>query len=325
MRPAEEKGAALLTVLLLVAVMSIIAVGVLDDIRFGVRRTANATGSSQAQLYALGAEELARVRIARLTRLDPGRTTLKGDWNGRDFTFPIENGVMTGRISDATGCFNLNSVAEGRGDRLVRRELGVRQLVILLGALGIPEGRGQTLADNLADWIDSDDIAMGGAEDQDYARAAPAYRTGGAMLAEVSELRAVRGFTPDVYDRLRPFVCAQPTTDLSPINVNTLGPDRSALITMVTLGAIPAEAGARLLAGRPADGWDSLQTFWNDPVLVDRVPEDAARDQVALRTRFFSLDADVTFAGSSATLNALLEADPSGAVKLAARRWTRDE
>lgn len=325
MKRPDEKGAALLTVLLLVAVMSVIAVGVLDDIRFGVRRTTNAAGREQAQRYALGAEELARVQIARMARTDPGRTTLKGDWNGRTFRFPIEHGVMTGRISDATGCFNLNSVTEGRGDRLVRRELGVRQLVILLGALGIPQGRGQTLADNLADWIDSDDIAMGGAEDQDYARAAPAYRTGGAMLAEVSELRAVRGFTTDVYDRLRPFVCAPPTTDLSPINVNTLAPDRSILITMVTLGAIPAEAGARLLAGRPADGWDSLQTFWNDPVLVDRVPEDAARNQVALRTRFFSLDADATFAGSSATLNALLEVDPSGGVKLLARRWTRDE
>jgi general secretion pathway protein K len=166
---------------------------------------------------------------------------------------------------------------------------------------------------------------MGGAEDQDYARGAPMYRTGGAMLAEVSELRMVRGFTPDVYDRLRPYVCAPPTTDLSPINVNTLAPDRSVLITMVTLGAIPPEAGARLLAGRPADGWDNLQAFWNDPILVDQVPEDAARDQVALRTRFFSLDADVTFAGSTATLNTLLEVDPSGAVKLAARRWTRDE
>ncbi len=325
MRRPDEKGAALLTVLLLVAVMSIIAVSVLDDIRFGVRRTANATGRGQAQLYALGAEELARVRIARLARLDSGRTTLKGDWNGRAFRFPIENGVMTGRITDATGCFNLNSVAAGQGTRLVRRELGVRQFVILMAALGIPSGRGQTLADNLADWIDSDDIGMGGAEDQDYARAAPVYRTGGAMLAEVSELRAVRGFTRDVYDRLRPYVCAPPTTDLSPINVNTLAPDRSVLITMVTLGAIPAEAGARLLAGRPADGWDNLQTFWNDPVLVDRVPEDAARDQIALRTRFFSLDADVTYAGSSATLNTLLEVDSSGVVKLAARRWTRDE
>ncbi len=39
-RPGEE-GAALLTVLLLVAVMSAMAVGVIDDIRFGLRRTAN--------------------------------------------------------------------------------------------------------------------------------------------------------------------------------------------------------------------------------------------------------------------------------------------
>ncbi len=321
----DEKGVALLTVLMLVAVMSVIAVAVLDDIRFGVRRAANAAGMGQAQLYALGAEELARVRVARLVRLDPGRTSLQGDWNGRTFSFPIENGVLTGRITDSTGCFNLNSVVEARGDRLVRRDLGIRQFVSLLGALGMPAGQSRALADNLADWIDSDDISMGGAEDQDYARATPAYRTGGVLLAEVSELRAVRGFSAEVYDRLRPYACAPPTADLSPVNINTLQPDRGALITMITLGAIPPEAGARLLAGRPAEGWASLQDFWNDPVLVDRVPEDAARDQVSLRTRFFAIDADVTFANSSATLNALLEVDASGVVRLAARRWTRDE
>lgn len=325
MNRPDERGVALLTVLLLVAVMSVIAIAVLDDIRFGVRRAANVAGVGQAQLYALGVEELARVRVGRLSRLDSGRTTLKGDWNGRAFSFPIENGVLTGRITDATGCFNLNSVVEARGERLIRRDLGVRQFVILMGALGIPAGRGQTLADNLADWIDSDDISMGGAEDQDYARARPAYRTGGALLAEVSELRAVRGFTPEVYDRLRPYVCAPPTADLSPVNVNTLSPDRGALITMITLGAITPEAGARLLAGRPTDGWDNLPNFWNEPLLVDQTPEDAARDQVALRTRFFGVDAEVTFANSSATLNALLEVDASGAVRLAARRWTRDE
>ena len=325
MRKSEESGAALLTVLLLVAVMAVIAVGVLDDIRFGVRRTANAGGAGQAQWYALGAEELARVRIARLARATPGRTTLQGGWNGRPFQFPIENGLLSARISDATGCFNLNSVAEARGDRFGRRDVGVRQFVILLAQLGVPESRGQTLADNLADWIDSDDISMGGSEDPDYARLSPAYRTGGVMLAEASELRTIRGFTPDIYERIRPYVCALPTTDLSPVNVNTLAADRGALITMMTLGAIAPEAGTRLLAGRPAEGWATLQDFWNEPILVDQVPAEAVRDQVALRSRFFSLDADVTFAGSHATLNSLLEVDTAGSVKLVARRWTRDE
>ena len=56
----DEQGVALLTVLLMVAVMAAIAVAVLDDIRFSVRRTANAQTTAQARWYALGAETLAR-------------------------------------------------------------------------------------------------------------------------------------------------------------------------------------------------------------------------------------------------------------------------
>ena len=66
MKRTREEGAALLTVLLLVAVMSALAVAVLDDIRFGLKRTANAETVGQAQWYALGAETVARARLARL-------------------------------------------------------------------------------------------------------------------------------------------------------------------------------------------------------------------------------------------------------------------
>ena len=39
-RARDVRGAALLTVLVLVAVMAVLLVAVLDDIRFGLRRTA---------------------------------------------------------------------------------------------------------------------------------------------------------------------------------------------------------------------------------------------------------------------------------------------
>jgi general secretion pathway protein K len=325
MRRADEKGVALLTVLLLVAVMSVIAVGVLDDIRFGVRRAANARGVGQAQWYALGAEELARVRIVQLQRANANRTTLEGGWNGRVFAFPVEHGTIQARMTDGTGCFNLNSVVEDQGDRLVRRELGVRQFAALLRELGVPDGRGGALAADLVDWIDTDDLPSGGAEDGDYARRPTPYRTGGALLAEVSELRAVRGFSPEIYGRLRPWVCALPTSDLSPVNVNTLAADRALLITALTLGATPRPLAARALAGRPADGWASAAAFWDQPALVDNPPPEPVRGQIGVRTRFFNLDADVTFADTSASLSALLESIEGGDVTLAARRWTRDE
>lgn len=325
MTPERERGVALLTVLLLVAVMSVIAVAVLDDVRFGLRRAANARSVGQAQWYGLGAEELARVRVVRLSRATAGRTTLEGNWNGRPFRFPIEHGAIEARISDGVGCFNLNSLVEQRGERLVRRAEGRRQFVVLMTALGLTEPLALGLANNIADWIDTDDIADGGAEDRDYARLDPPYRTGGAMLAEVSEIRAVRGITPDLYRRIRPYVCALPTTDLSPINVNTLSPDRAVLLTMLTDGQLPRQAAARLLAERPAAGWPDTQAFWNEPLLVDHVPPAPVRDQVGVQTRFFTLDADIAFADAEVTLNSLFELQSAGAVRLVARRWTRDE
>ena len=63
---------AVLTVLLMVSVMSVVAVAILDDVRFSVRRTANVEFQSQAQWYAAGVENLARGQIAGLLAAGQG-------------------------------------------------------------------------------------------------------------------------------------------------------------------------------------------------------------------------------------------------------------
>ena len=56
----------------------------------------------------------------------------------------------------------------------------------------------RAIADALTDWLDADTTALPlGAEDGAYAGLAQPYRTGGVMLAEVSELRAVKGVDAD--------------------------------------------------------------------------------------------------------------------------------
>src|SRR5687767_14256071 len=298
----REEGAALLTVLLLVAVMSALAVGVLDDIRFGLRRTANAETVGQAQWYALGAEAVARARLARLAGLDPQRTPA-GDWNGRWLLYPIDNGVIRARIADAGTCFNLNSVVQGANEQWGRRDLGLHQFIALLRALEISPRDAESLAEALADWIDTDGsrTTLGG-EDDSYANAAPPYRTAGTLLSEVSELRAIRGFTPEIYARIRPFVCALPTADLSPININLLEAGNALLLTMLMDGRLDPGAAAALIESRPDGGWRTVDEFWSNPVLTEHLPPDAALDQVSLRTRFFSLQAEVDYAGSEAVM-----------------------
>ena len=325
MRKPHETGVALLTVLLLVAVMAAVSTAILDDIRFGVRRVENARNVGQAQWYALGAESLAQARIRRLFETDPNRTPDPAQWNGRAFEFPTDDGGMIrATISDGGACFNLNSVVEGRGDLYMRRELGIEQFEALLTALNI--GRAQALAETLADWIDTDSFREAqGSEDEAYASGAEAYRTGGTLLSEVSELRAVNGFDAATYQRIRPYVCALPTSDLSALNLNTIPLERPELITMLTSGAVQPAAARRALAARPPGGWNEAADFWLSPVMRAVAPTDAMLDQTRLVTRFFTLTAEVDQTGSEVVLTALLERTPAGPVRLRARRWTFEE
>lgn len=325
MRKPHESGVALLTVLLLVAVMAAVSTAILDDIRFGVRRVENARNVGQAQWYALGAESLAQARIRRLFEIDPTRTPDPAQWNGRTFEFPTDDGGMIrASIADGGTCFNLNSVVEGRGDLFLRRELGIDQFEALLTALNV--GRARALAETLADWIDTDSFREAqGSEDEAYASGGDAYRTGGTLLSEVSELRAVNGFDEATYRRIRPYVCALPTSDLSALNLNTLSPDRPELVTMLTSGAVQPAAARRALAARPPGGWDEAADFWLSPVMRAVAPTDAMLDQTRLVTRFFTLTAEVDQVGSEVVLTALLERTPAGPVRLRARRWTFEE
>ena len=243
MRRWDEKGAALITVLLLVAVMSVLAVALLDDIRFGIRRGMNAAENGQAQWYALGAEALARSRIARLSS-GSGHTSLAGNWPGRFVQFPVEEGQVGMRLADGGACFNLNSVVEGAGEMLRRRDRGAAQFMALLVALEFPPQDAATLAASLVDWMDSDSLReSGGAEDEAYATSPAGHRTGATLLAEVSELRAIHGFTDGVYRRLRPYICALPSTDMTMINVNTLPPTSAVLLTALTDGRATQHSG----------------------------------------------------------------------------------
>jgi general secretion pathway protein K len=204
--PADRReGMALLVVLLLVAVMSVLAMGVLDDIRFGMRRAHNSETMAQARWFALGSEDLAKVRLRAINKGEI--TNISGDWANQDMTFPIDDGVMRATLRDGGNCFNLNSVVEGKGDFLQLRNEGVAQFMSLLTALKVSEPHARELSFALVDWMDTDRAELGsGGEDSTYSRLDPPYRTSQTLLAEPSELKVIRGFTPEIYKTLRPFV-----------------------------------------------------------------------------------------------------------------------
>ena len=217
----SERGAALLSVLLLVAVMAVLAASALERLKLSTHLAANGAAMDQARAYGAAAETLALLRITDLVQRDQARSTLAGDWNGKRFGLPIPGGIAGATVRDGGNCFNLNSVARGEeATTLVPDQTGIDQFAALMAVLGVEPPVAARVAASLADWIDADDIpAPGGAEDAFYRGLAVPYLPANTRVEDVSELRAVAGVTPALYARLRPWLCALPVSALSRINV----------------------------------------------------------------------------------------------------------
>src|SRR6185436_19101542 len=125
--PRNERGAALLAVLLLVAVTGAIAAAAMEGLRLSRAVAANATALDQARAFAGGVEQLALLTLDDRIAESPERTTLDGGWNGAVRRVPLPGGARAeARLRDGGNCFNLNSVVEGMAPTaLVRRASGV--------------------------------------------------------------------------------------------------------------------------------------------------------------------------------------------------------
>ena len=120
----SERGIALLSVLLLVAVMAIVTTLILDRVNLAVRLAANADAADRARFAALGAEQFAAREIKRQLDLSPARTVNVGGWIGQPNVLPIDDGsgaVVTATVRDGGNCFNLNSVVAGQPGDLAAR------------------------------------------------------------------------------------------------------------------------------------------------------------------------------------------------------------
>ena len=71
----DERGAALLSVLLLVAVMAVIAATALDRLTLATRIAGSAATVDQGRAYAFAAEQIALRRVADLVGRDPAKLT----------------------------------------------------------------------------------------------------------------------------------------------------------------------------------------------------------------------------------------------------------
>lgn len=319
---SSEAGAALLTVLLIVAVVSVVAANALEKMRLANRLGGNAIALEQARGYAMAAETLATTRIDALLARDGARVTLAGGWSGTPFALPVAGGTATATVVDGGNCFNLNGlVIEEEPGIYVTRAESVVQFTRLMRLAGVPVQQGSGIAAATADWIDSDgDVQPQGAEDARYTGSAAPYRTGNILMTDVSELRAVAGVTPALYRQIARWVCAQPVAAVSRLNVNTLAPEQAPLLAMLFPDTLDVARARQLLLERPPQGFASTVAFFQRPALQGLAAGPEIAQQTAITTQWFNLGVSVSLGNTVLNQQALIDARARPA-RIVSRAW----
>jgi len=322
--PARERGAALLTVLMLVAIIAVMAGAALEKLRLSTRLAGNAAAGEQARAYALAAETLATTRIGAMLEASPKRVTLQGDWSGRPFGMPLPGGgFAAARVRDGGNCFNLNSLVSGRAGAYVTDPLMRPQFVRLMRLLDVPVQVAEQIAAGTADWIDSDQAQQAmGAEDAAYLNRETPYRTADTLMTDPSEIRAVAGMTPQIYATLKPWICTLPIAQAAPINVNTLLPEQAPILAMLFPDTMSIAGARQMILQRPPQGVGSTDVFFKSAALQGNANADGERG-TAIVSKWFTLQIDVTIGTTVLQEHALIDATTLPA-RLVSRQWGED-
>jgi general secretion pathway protein K len=238
---ARQRGLALITAMLVVAIAATTAAYLSLDQQIWSRQAQNLTDRAQAEVVRAGALEWAITILAKDAKDSPQSDDLTEDWAKDLPPLAVEGGQVMGRIIDAQGKFNLNNLV--RGGNPSPPDIGTFRH--LLQSLGIDPN----LTDAVIDWIDADSNASAaGAEDIDYLQMQTPYRAANQPLQSVEELRLVRGFTREMVEKLQPFVTALPQP--TEVNVNTVDPKKKVILEALFY-TLPASAVESLMSDRP--------------------------------------------------------------------------
>jgi len=211
----QQQGIALITILVMVALATILAATIAKRQANTAENTAYLMRQNQSLLYAKSAEAFFSELLVDDAKNAGDLDHLQENWAKPMPAFPVEDGFVSGTLQDESGKFNLNSLVNNDGTANPQAKAWFEKLLI---RVGLPE----KLSEAVIDWQDADDETIGamGAESNYYQGLPQGYLPSNSKFHSVEELKLVRGFEGQKYLQIANYVSAAPASD-SKVNINT--------------------------------------------------------------------------------------------------------
>jgi general secretion pathway protein K len=310
----RQRGIALITAILLVALATIMAATIGYENAMTARRGTASFAFDQSLEVAKAAEAIAAYAL-RATRQQNHTTTFPAQlWSHPYGPVDLVPGVtLEAWLEDTQGRFNLNNLVNADGTTNEDAVLVFQNLLTIVGLE-------PKWAQMMADWIDSDSVpnVPDGAEDSVYLGQTPPYRAANMLITTSSEILALPGFGRDRYLKLEPFVTALPQgTGINLCSarielLNALGPP----------GTINFTDPDNLAKSRTDACFPTQQDF--DALISDAAAKAKANSMVTFLSNYFTLTSIVTIGSTQFALYSLLHQEGDMRVRSIQRSFTAD-
>ncbi len=288
-----QRGAALVSALLVVALVTTLASAMIWRQDLWLRQVETRRDLAQARMLAIAAVDWARAVLAEDARTSNQYDHPSEPWGTKVPQLPAEGGEVGGEMTDEQGKWNINNLLSG--GKISSAELEVFKR--LLDLLDLPP----ELAISVADWVDGPkEASPGGAEDAYYLALSPPYRSANRELEDVDDLLHVRGFDAASVLRLRPYVTALP--GYNKVNINTA----SAIVIAAELPGLSVSEAPQIIANRDRIPFRNMADFSNRLTTPQAVSSSDAQ-RLDTRSRYFTAYVHAHYGQADLSCTALLD------------------
>ena len=261
----NKPGVVLISTLLIVMVMSIISIQISKNFFLSIQRDLYIDFKNHSLQLLLSSEKQAIKSIQKEIISSNGKLINKDPVLNQGYFFSNELATIQVDVSDASNCFNLNSIFIKTSDSVQIKKDNREWLERLLKLKGLDAPEIESFIDQLIDWVDPDNQPLNfGAENYFYiGPLSPINQyTPKRLLSNLSEIKNFPVLEQISFKKISNNLCVLPGLSNQLINVNTLNDSHTNLIASFfdeeNLEFIESQ-----IFDTPENGYDSANEFAN--------------------------------------------------------------
>ena len=311
----DQKGFALLTVLMIVALVAMVASQLVYEQHANIKRSSYMMHQAQSFSIVWGIETWVNKGLT-LDRKNNKNDHLEELWAKPLGPIPYEGGMISGQLFDLQSRLNVNNVLE---KDQVQRKIWQAILKRYADRHELPP----EFVDLVTDWVDEDnEILPFGAESDQYLLLNPAYSAANQPMVMLSEIKLLQGL-----GALKRVQWLQMEQDLAALpevvklNINTATKDVLMSLTEWMTEEI-ANSWQDERADKPAETPDEFRAFLvtETGFTAAEVLTDLPNWLIGTKSDYFLFNAEVNFGDSNETISAIFSRKTNKDVKLV-QRW----